>query len=390
MKKLQCFAVILILLQGVSAMALEQADIFVAGSDGYHTYRIPSLLVTKKGALLAFAEGRKNSKSDTGDIDLVLKRSKDGGKTWLPQQVVWDDAENTCGNPCPVVDERTGTIWLLLTHNLGLDNEKAIKAGTAKKTRTAWLCKSTDDGKTWSQPVNISDSVKDPSWGWYATGPGVGIQIKHGRHKGRLVIPCDHSYLNPAATNAPSDAPPFEFGSHSIYSDDRGKTWKLGGIIRPKMNECQVVELADGKGTLLMDMRNYFGVGRRAHSFSSDGGETWSAATSHPELMEPICQASILRYTWPAKKQPSRILFSNPADEKRRVNMTVRLSYDEGKTWPVSKTLFTEFSAYSCLAALRDQSIACLYENGEKHAYERITFARFPLNWLTDGKDKAK
>lgn len=357
-----------------------QSDIFVAGRDGYHTYRIPSLITTKAGTLLAFCEGRKNDGSDHGNVDLLLKRSTDGGKTWGGQKVLWDDGENTCGNPCPVVDEQTGTIWLLLTRNLGVDAEDAIRARTARGTRTVWVCHSNDDGTTWSTPAEITASTKDPAWGWYATGPGVGIQIRHGQFAGRLVIPCDHT----------SGAQGKTLASHVIYSDDHGTTWKLGGITRPNMNECQVVELADGKGTLLLDMRSYLGEHRRAHSLSRDGGLTWTEPRSHSDLIEPVCQASILRYSWPGagRQDKSRILFSNPASEKRR-NLTVRLSYDEGKRWPVARSLHEGPAAYSCLAVLADRTIACLYERGDKGAYEKITFASFTLGWLTGDGDRA-
>src|SRR5215510_7526783 len=130
----------------------RQTPVFVSGQEGYHTYRIPSLLVTKKGTLLAFCEGRKRGRGDAGDIDLLLKRSFDGGKTWAKMQPIWDDGKNTCGNPCPVVDAKTGTIWLLLTHNLGTDTQRMIEAGTSKGTRTVWVCKSDDDGATWTKP----------------------------------------------------------------------------------------------------------------------------------------------------------------------------------------------------------------------------------------------
>ena len=143
---------------------LEQVPVFVSGQDGYHTYRIPSLLITGKGTLLAFCEGRKNSSSDSGDIDLLLKRSTDGGKTWGKTQVVWDDEANTCGNPCPVLDARTGTVWLLLTHNLGSDTEERIVNETSKGTRTVWVTKSDDDGATWARPVEITRDVKKPNW----------------------------------------------------------------------------------------------------------------------------------------------------------------------------------------------------------------------------------
>ena len=363
---------------------LEQTEMFVSGTDGYHTYRIPAMIATPKGTLLAFCEGRKNGAGDSGDIDLLHKRSTDGGKSWGTQTVIWDDATNTCGNPCAVVDQQTGDIWLLLTHNLGTDTEARIKAKTASRSRTVWVCRSSDDGQTWSKPVEITSQTKDPTWGWYATGPGVGIQIQHGAHRGRLVIPCDHTY---DVVSGSSHGVHVEFGAHVIFSDDHGATWKLGGVIRPKVNECQVVELADGKGTLLMNLRAYIGHSRRAEATSRDGGLTWTAPQDQPALIEPVCQASFLRRSWPGKTNVSQLLFSNPADEKRRRNFTVRLSRDEGKTWPVARTLHEGPAAYSCLVALPDGRIGCLYERGEKSAYERITFATFPLEWLTAGTE---
>ncbi|HEU0039990.1 MAG TPA: sialidase family protein, partial [Verrucomicrobiae bacterium] len=168
---------------------LRQTDVFVSGADGYHTYRIPALMVSKKGTLLAFCEGRKDGRADSGDIDLLLKRSADHGATWSRPLTIWNDGTNTCGNPCAVLDEETGVIWLLMTHNDGRDKESAIKAKKGFGTRTVWVSRSNDYGETWEKPEEITKSVKDPSWGWYATGPGVGIQIKHGPRRGRLVIP---------------------------------------------------------------------------------------------------------------------------------------------------------------------------------------------------------
>jgi len=350
-----------------------QVDVFISGTDGYHTYRIPAVIVTPKGTILAFCEGRKKSSSDTGDIDIVLKRSTDGGKTWGKMQVVADHGPHVIGNPCPVVDRTTGTIWMPLTRNRGDEPEHLIKKGVSREPRTVWLTKSTDDGLTWAEPVNISETTRKPHWRWYATGPGVGIQLK----SGRLVVPCDHSDH--------SDPKLHPFGSHVIYSDDHGATWRLGGVIRDKVNECQVVELADG--SLMMNMRSYAGKRRRAISISTDGGLTWTPPALDQTLIEPVCQASFLRYTLAGVHDRNRLLFSNPAST-RRVNMTVRLSYDEGKTWPVAKTINPGPSAYSCLTVLPDLTIGCLYERGERHAYEKISFARFTLEWLTDGADK--
>jgi hypothetical protein len=362
MKHSWLIAPLLLVAAGVQAAEPEQASVFVSGRDGYHTYRIPSLLVTKKGTLLAFCEGRKKGGGDAGDIDVLLNRSFDGGKTWEKTRIVWDDGDNTCGNPCPVVDSRTGTIWLLLTHNLGRDTEAMILNGTSKGTRTVWVTKSDDDGATWSKPVEITKDVKKADWTWYATGPGVGIQLK----SGRLVVPCDNQVAGSKVQQ-----------SHVIFSDDGGKTWKLGGVVGPKCDESQVVKLRDG--TLLLNMRSYERGNRRLVAFSKDGGETFSKPIADRQLIEPICQASILRY--PGER--GGILFSNPASTKRE-KMTVRLSRDEAKTWSYAGVLHEGPAAYSCLAVLPDGKIACLYERGDKNAYETLTLARFSLSWLEE------
>jgi sialidase-1 len=345
----------------------EQAPVFVSGQHGYHAYRIPSLLVTKKGTLLAFCEGRKYGGDDSGDIDLLLRRSFDGGKTWAKTQVVWDDGGNTCGNACPVLDSRTGTVWLLLTHNLGRDTEATITNSTSRGTRTVWLARSTDDGATWSRPVEITKAVKRPDWTWYATGPGVGIQLK----SGRLVVPCDNQVAGSKRQQ-----------SHVIVSDDGGKTWKLGGVVGPQCDESQAAELPDGR--ILLNMRSYRGDHRRLVAVSKDGGQTFSRPTPDRQLVEPVCQASILSY----RGERGSVLFSNPASTQRE-RMTVRLSRDGAKTWPYARVLHGGPSAYSCLAVLSDGTVACLYERGDKHPYETITFARFSLDWLT-GADPAK
>lgn len=347
------------------ANELTQSTLFVAGEGGYHTYRIPALIATNKGVLLAFCEGRKAGRSDAGNIDVLLKRSLDNGRTWEAMQVVWDDAGNTCGNPCPVVDAKTGVVHLLLTHNRGDDVEERISSGQAKGTRTVWVARSSDDGATWTKPADITRDVKKPDWTWYATGPGIGIQLK----SGRLLVPCDNKVLGTKA-----------FQSHVIYSDDGGASWKIGGVVGPGCNECQAVELADG--TVMLNMRSYRGDNRRLVALSKDGGETFSEAKPDAALVEPVCQASILRY--PGER--GGILFSNPASTKRE-NMTVRLSRDEGKTWPAARTLFPGQSAYSCLAALSDGRVACLYEAGEKHYSHGLKFATFALDDLTERRE---
>lgn len=355
---------------------VNEQVLFAKNTYGYHSYRIPSLVVTRTGTVLAFAEGRKENSSDTGDIDMLLKRSFDGGKNWEEQQIVWDDGENVCGNPTPVLDEETGTLWLLMTWNRGEDHETDIIKKKSKDTRRVYVSSSSDEGKSWTTPIDITATTKDPDWGWYATGPGMGIQIQNGVHKGRLIVPANHSYDDPQGTVSGG---PYEYGSHSIYSDDHGQTWQLGGTIRPKSNECQVVELADGEGTLLMNMRSYFGRNVRTQAFSHDGGATWSEPEDSPDLTEPVCQASLIRYSWPQNGQKSRILFANPASTIRE-QMTVKLSEDEGQSWYTVRTIYEGHSAYSSLAVLPTREVLCLYENGRENPYEKITLARFTID----------
>jgi hypothetical protein len=235
---------------------------------------------------------------------------------------------------------------------------------------------SDDHGKTWAEPREITDSVKEPGWGWYATGPGVGIQLERGEHEGRLLVPCDHRVQIEGKG---------VMHSHVFYSDDHGETWKLGGTVDQHTDECQVVELSDG--TLMINMRNYWGRDgkeqdkdkMRAVATSRDGGASWEDLHFDQILIEPICQASFLRYPKIQDSSEDQLLFSNPASTTKRHRLTVRLSHDGGKTWPVAKLLHEGPSAYSCLTALPDGSIGCLYEGGENHSYEKIIFARFSL-----------
>ena len=350
------------------AADVEQTIVFKSGTEGYHTFRIPAVIVTPKGTVLAFCEGRKTSRADHGDIDLVLKRSTDGGRTWGPLELVYEEggsAKVTIGNPCPVIDRSTERLWLPF----------------CRKNRNVLITYSDDDGRTWSEPHDVTKDVKPSHWRWYATGPGVGIQLTRGPHAGRLVIPCDHT--EPYQGRMP------QF-SHVFFSDDRGRSWRLGGTVGADTDECQAVELADGR--LMLNMRNYHGRAggqkdkdrMRAIAYSADGGQSWSPIQFDRTLIEPICQASFLRYQFPEDGRDGIVLFSNPASRTTRHRLTVRLSRDEGRTWPVARLLHAGPAAYSCLTVLPDGTIGCLFEAGEKHAYETILFARFPLCWLAD------
>jgi len=328
----------------------QQVDVYTSGQGGYHTYRIPGIVLTNEGTLLAICEGRKTGRGDHGDLDLVLRRSSDGGKTWDPMKLVYEEggtAKITIGNPCPVVDRTTGTVWLPFCRN----NDRVF------------ITHSTDDGKTWAVPVEITAGVKDPAWSWYATGPGHGIQLS----TGRLLVPCD--------CRGEKGSGDWRSKGYSLafFSDDHGKSWKRGDLSGVGMNECEAVELADG--SVLLSMRNYHGKNQRAFARSSDGGQTWSKPQHHEEVYCPTCQSSIQRYSIEPKNVT---LYSGPGGPGRS-HMTIRASYDEGKTWPVARVLYPGSAAYSDLVVLGDGTIGCLYERDD---YGKVTVARVTLDWV--------
>jgi sialidase-1 len=213
-----------------------------------------------------------------------------------------------------------------------------------------------------------------------AGGPGVGIQLRHGGHAGRILIPFN-------------EGPFGVWNIYAVYSDDKGKTWKTGdvapgglidagkGKMTSTVNEAQLVELKDG--SIRFNVRRWSGNAVRKTCVSGDGGGTWSKVEDAPDLADPGCMGSVLRYTDPADGAKSRILFSGPQSTKRE-NGTVFISYDEGQTWPGKRVLCKDAFAYSCLTALPDGTIGCLYE---AEGAKKIVFARFTLDWLSDGKD---
>lgn len=344
-------------------------DLFVGGQDDYFAYRIPSLIATPKGTLLAFCEGRKSSLADLGNNDLMLKRSTDGGKTWRPLELVHDGGDKvTIGNPTPVVDRDTGVIWMLF----------------GRDARDVLVTKSEDDGRTWAEPVAITKQVTKPDWKFYGVGPGIAIQLRHGEHKGRLVVPAYHR------TTADKSGPAI---AHVFYSDDHGETWSVGADVGLHSCECQVVEILGPDGPeILLNARNHWArsggrpdlAGKRIIARSRDGGETWSEPTFDDVLIEPQCQASIFRYSWADGDEPSRILFANPASRGRN-RMTVRISYDEGRTWVSRRLIYGNSAAYCCLTRLPDGRVGLLYEADR---YTRLVFTAFDLDWLTLGESR--
>jgi len=363
---------------------LDKINIFENQKGGYVHYRVPGIVVTTKGILLAYCEARM--RGDWGDIDIMMRRSTDGGRTWgerqeiskatgeisknpvaLQQNLATKD-ELTLHNPVMIVDHKTGTIHFLYC---------------AEYARCFYR-RSNDDGKTFSEPVDITDTFEkfrsEYDWKVIATGPGHGIQLKNGR----LIVPVWMSTGTGGHGHRPSCV-------SVIYSDDHGKTFHRGEIVTcdpdPLVNPSESVALQLTDGRVMLNIRNESKVHRRAVSYSADGATGWTMPVFDEELFEPICMASIIRLTEQPKHEKNRILFSNPDSRLPHVrrNLSIKLSYDEGETWPVSKTLEPDISGYSDLTVGSDGTIYCIYETDRN-----ICVARFNLEWLTDGRDTLK
>lgn len=369
---------------------VEYLTVFESLMDDYHTFRIPAVIKAPDGTVLAFAEGRRLVAADSGDIDLVLRRSLDGGRTWEPLQVVGDNGPNTFGNPVPMVDPATGDIVLLSTHNAGHVNAGQIRRGevTPEESRRVFVQRSADSGVTWSEPVELTSEVKPSHWKWYATGPGHGITLQHGPHAGRLVAPCNHSFLVDTVSRE---------NSHVIYSDDGGHTWQLGAVATQTGdavgNENSAAELSDG--TIYFNARNshLLNPGNRIATTSSDGGETYDGPyVPVLDIVTPQVQGSVLQLS-PAVDRRERIVFSGPGHFVARENLTLRSSRDQAQTWNDGNVLYDGPAGYSDLVELGKAGdgpplIGALYENGERLEqivgsglayHQRITFARMPV-----------
>ncbi|MGD6755514.1 exo-alpha-sialidase [Streptomyces sp. BH105] len=363
----------------------EQQVLFKASQDpGYACYRIPSVVRTVRGTLLAFAEGRKNDCTDAGDIDIVVKRSEDGGRTWSPLQVVNEGAGDTHGNPSPVVDRGTGRILLAETYNTGRTDGKNCDVPC---DRTPHMQHSDDDGRTWSRPRDLSgELLPDDFNSWYATGPSHGIQLTRGPHRGRLVFAVNAETWNGSRVTANHAA--------LVVSDDGGEHWRVGakdswpvaedGTFRQKPSEMALVELPDG--TIHISGREQDGtdLGHRTQTVSRDGGDSFDHPfTALPDLYAPMVQGSTL----PVGRHGDRLLLACPGDPDRRRTMMIRSSYDGGRTWESfdrGTVVSTDWSGYSDLVQADRGHVGLLYEGGAVDARDEIRFARFTLDWLKE------
>ncbi|GGZ70604.1 exo-alpha-sialidase [Streptomyces echinoruber] len=350
---------------------------FRAGREGHASYRIPAVVRTARGTLLAFCEGRVASARDHGHIRIVLKRSTDGGRIWGPLQVAADNGGHLAGNPAPVVLD-TGRVLLVHVRSAATASEDAILRGKVKDAdgRRVWVQHSDDDGATWSAPREITARVKRPGWRWYATTPGHALQLT----TGRVVVPGNHT-LPPAGHDTGTEAK--YHSGHCLLSDDRGESWYLGytdentdGYVNP--NETTAAELPDGR--VYFNTRNDSpSPGTRADAHSADGGRTLlKPFRPQAGLVAPVCQGSVLQL-----RDPDVLLFSGPADPAFRALMTIRASTDGGTTWRAAYPVDGLPAAYSDLVRVDAGTVGLLYETGDFGAYETITFRRVPVTELT-------
>ena len=366
-----------------SAKLYAQTDIpvFVSGAEGYKSYRIPAIIAAPNGDLLAFCEGRVHHSGDFGDVKIVLKRSNDKGKTWTPVQVVAEFDTLQAGNPAPVVDMTDpaypkGRIFLF--YNTGNNHEGEVRKG--KGLREVWYKTSIDNGKTWSESVNITLQTHRPNqpqlnpaynfkedWRSYANTPGHAMQFTTGKYKGRMFIPANHSEGNPKPGSK-------DYIAHGFYTDDHGKTFHISqNVDLEGGNENMAAELSGGR--LMLNLRNQQGhVRARYTAISDDGGQIWKDQKFDMSLPDPVCQGSLL--TIGKNKGKNILAFCNAADQNQRNNLTLRISKDDGQSWYKSILIYTregkgDWSAYSDIVKISKKKIGVLWE---KDGYSKIVF----------------
>jgi sialidase-1 len=358
-----------------------------SGDDGVHTYRIPGIATTDAGTLISVFDLRWNSSGDLpADVDVGCMRSTDNGNTWqwaTESMAIMDYDEsvpgsmgNGVGDPAILVDRETDTVWVAALWSFGNNGYVGSGAGLdITDTGQYVLTRSDDDGLTWSEPINITAQAKvNPNWGVCFQGPGHGIQLRDGT----LLFPSQHT--DPGGANA---------RAFFIYSTDHGETWNVSpdvnAVVPPQLNENQMVELNTGQ-IMISSRVPSGGGGKRAWSTYTPGttlgNGSWSPIRF--DLPDPVCQASFIRYSSTLDGAPrDRLLFANPGSSSARVNMTVRMSEDEGVSWDVARQIDSRPAAYSDLTILADGTVGLLYETGDGNAYQTLTFVRFHMDWLT-------
>jgi sialidase-1 len=316
---------------------------------------------------------------DQAENDIVMKRSTDGGRTWSSLRVLHDDGAHSLNNPTAVQERASGRVFLWYQRIPSHLKERSQQTATGVDGPDIYrnlLLTSDNDGETWSSPLDVTATTKRPQRATtIASGPGIGIQLTRGPHKGRLLIPFN-------------EGPYGIWQNYAVFSDDAGKSWRHGADVpgamvpdgkggeRSRINEVQFAELSDG--SVRLDSRQFAGAKVRKTAVSRDGGETWSPVEELPDLTDPSCMAGLLRYSFDDAAGKGRLLHTGP-DSTKRERGTVWLSLDDGATWPVKRLLWPGPFAYSVPARLSDGTVGVLFEADN---YQRIVFARFPLDWL--------
>ena len=378
--KAQTIAIFSILLVLAANTTFAQTKVFIAGEAGYKSFRIPAIVKAGNTDLLAIAEGRVNGGADFGDINIVMKRSKDNGKSWLDLSVLAEQGNLQAGNPAPVLDKYDpdhpqGVLYVF--YNTGNNHENEVRKGNGY--REVWFIRSVDHGMTWSSPINITTQVHRPKvaetpyqfeedWRSYAITPGHAMQFDDGKYKGRIFVPANHSAGPPMKSFS-------EYRAHGFYTEDHGKSFKLAANIEfPGSNESIATEISGGR--LLMSIRNQQGdVRSRILAYSSTGGETWDTTYFEKQLPDAICQASLLTLGY--KKGKAIVASSNAATERKRDSLTIKISKDDGKNWKqsilvdASASSTKDWTAYSDMVILTKRKIGILYE---RDGYKEIVF----------------
>jgi len=352
----------------------KSIPVFVSGNNGYKSFRIPAIVKAKNGDLLAFCEGRVNNAGDFGNIKIVLKRSNDGGKTWSALQIVANNDTLQAGNPAPVVDltdPRFPQGRIFLFYNTGNGHEMELRKG--KGHRDVFYKTSIDNGKTWSEPTDITLQVNriyqpqiNPLWNFkedwrtYANTPGHALQFHEGKYKGRIYVAANHSSGDPKPELR-------DYQAHGFYTDDHGATFHLSETVPFEgPNESTAAQLTDN--SLMMNSRNQTGKYRFV-SLSKDGGENWDTTFIDDNLPDPICEGSLLNIG--TKKGKSVLAFCNNDDKNSRNYLTLRISFDEGKTWKKKFLIEPKNTGYSDIVKLSNKKIGILYEADD---YKEIKF----------------
>lgn len=370
----------------------QEVIVFESKEGGYDFFRIPAIIKISNDHLMAFAEGRVNGSGDFGNIDIVYKTSKNGGNTWSNLQVLIDNKTLQAGNPAPVMDLMdplypSGILYLF--YNTGNNHENEVRKG--KGVREVWFVKSIDQGKTWSNPINITLQVHRPNqpdfnsqytfkedWRSYAIAPGHALQIRSGKYAGRLFVPANHSFGEPQRAFQ-------DYRAHAFYSDDHGKSFQLSANIElPGSNESIAAEISNGG--VLMNIRNQFGIPKnRILAYSSDGGKSWDSSYYSSLLKDPVCQGSMIGIV---NSRKSYLLFSNANAVTARDSLSIHISKDDGQSWNFAHAVTTapvafkgDWSAYSDLVDIDKHSVGILFE---RNNYKEIVFKKISKKTIID------